>query len=194
MRLAVLNSRPILWALLSLPAAWIIWRYASDAVSYGEVIHFTGDLSVQLLIVTMAATPVRLMLPKQPLSKWLMQRRREFGLASFGYAALHLIVYALRKLDPGLIWSEALDFGMMAGWIALLLFLPLAMTSNDASIRWLRRGWKKLHRLVYPAAVLALLHWMLTAFDPLSAYIHIAILAGLEAARITIQIKRRKPS
>lgn len=194
MIIKIVGSRPFLWFILSLPSAWIIWCYSIDIYSYGEVIHHTGDFSVQLLIVTLAATPLRLVLPKLELSRWLMRRRRDFGVASFAYAALHLIVYVLRKLDPNLMLLEAKDLGMLAGWVALLLFIPLAVTSNDVSLRLLRRGWRTLHKLVYPAAVLALLHWILTAFDPVSAYIHTAILVALEGARIAVQMKRRKVS
>lgn len=187
----ILSSRPLLWLALSLPGAWIITRYIADIVTYGEVIHFTGDLSVQVLIITLAAKPLRLALPKDAVAQWLMRRRRDFGLACFGYALLHVVVYLLRKQDWALIGAEAADWGMAVGWLAFLLFLPLAATSNDVSVRILRQAWGRLHRLVYPAAVLALAHWVLTAFDPRLAYLHAGVLAALEAARIALQARAR---
>ena len=76
---------------------------------------------------------------------------------------------------------------LLAGWIALALFVPLAVTSNDISVRRLRRSWKTVHRLVYPAAILVFVHWVLSAFDPTTAWIHVGILAAIEIVRIILQ-------
>jgi sulfoxide reductase heme-binding subunit YedZ len=69
------------------------------------------------------------------------------------------------------------------GWLAFVIFVPLALTSNDLSLRLLRRGWKSLHRFAHLAALLTLAHWVLTAFDPFLGWCHVAALAGLEAWR-----------
>jgi methionine sulfoxide reductase heme-binding subunit len=188
----VLTSRPFLWFVLTFPAVWIVWRYATDVITYGQVIHQTGDLSVQLLIVTLAATPLRLMFPSWSVAQWLLRRRRELGVAVFGYALLHLLVYLLRKSDLGLILSEGAEIGLLTGWVAFVIFLPLALTSNDLSVRTMKLGWKKLHRLVYPAAILAMAHWLLTAFDPFWGIVHAAILAAVETARIVLVRQRRR--
>ena len=52
-------------------------------------------------------------------------------------------------------------------------------------------AWRRLHRLVYPAAVLTFLHWVLAAFDPMTAYIHIAVLAVIELVRVALQYRQR---
>jgi sulfoxide reductase heme-binding subunit YedZ len=182
----------ILWALLVLPAAVVTARYATDGMSYGEVIHATGVWSVQLLIVTLAVSPLRLALPRTAWTLWLVRRRRDFGVATFGYTLLHLAVYLVRKAElPILIVREGLELGMAVGWIAFVAFAALAITSNDASLRILGRGWKALHRLIYPAAVLTAAHWLMTAFDLRVGLIHAAILAGLLAARVAP--RRRRP-
>ena len=62
--------------------------------------------------------------------------------------------------------------------------LVLAATSNDAAVRSLRARWKWLHRAVYVAAALTFGHWVLTAFDPTTAYVHLGILAALQALRL----------
>jgi sulfoxide reductase heme-binding subunit YedZ len=80
---------------------------------------------------------------------------------------------------------------MLAGWAALALFVPLALTSNDVSVRMMKRGWKRLHRLVYPAAILTFLHWVWSAFDPTTAWIHVGILATIEIVRIALQRAQR---
>ena len=59
------------------------------------------------------------------------------------------------------------------------------------AVRALGRAWKRLHRLVYPAAILAFLHWVLTAYDPATAYVHVAILTAIEAVRIGLQYRQR---
>ena len=190
----LIDSPWFLWLLLALPAAVTIVRYASGATFYGEVVHSTGQLSAQLLILTMAVTPAQLMFPGRGWIRWLLQRRRYFGVASFGYAALHTVVYLIRTGAFGDILADAAEPGLLTGWIALAIFVPLAITSNDASVRRLRRLWKRLHRWVYAAAILTFAHWVLTAFDPVPGLIHLAVLAALEAYRLwkTARSRRRR--
>lgn len=180
----LVDSPWFLWLLLTLPGAATVVRYATGATFYGEVVHFTGQLSAQLLIVTMALTPLRLALPGRGWVRWLLLRRRYFGVAAFGYAALHTAVYLARTGILGDILAEAAEPGLLTGWIALAIFTPLAITSNDASVRRLRSLWKRLHRWVYAAAVLTFAHWVLTAFDPAPGLMHLAVLAALEAYRL----------
>ena len=180
----LVDSPYLLWLLLALPGAVTVVRYATGATFYGEVVHGTGELSARLLIVTMAITPLRLMFPGRGWVKWLLQRRRYFGVAVFGYAVFHTVVYLLRTGAFGDILADAAEPGLLTGWIALAIFVPLAITSNDASVRRLRRLWKRLHRWVYAAAVLTFAHWVLTAFDPVPGLIHLAVLAALEAYRL----------
>ena len=190
----LIDSPWFLWLLLALPAVVTIVRYSTGATFYGEVVHSTGQLSAQLLILTMAVTPLRLMFGRQGWIRWLIQRRRYFGVASFGYAALHTVVYLIRTGAFGDILVEAVEPGLLTGWIALAIFVPLAVTSNDASVRRLRRLWKRLHRWIYAAAVLTFAHWVLTAFDPVPGLIHLGVLAALEAIRIwkTARSRRRR--
>ena len=90
----------------------------------------------------------------------------------------------LRQRELPRILAEALEAGMLAGWLAFAIFVPLALTSNDASMRRLGAAWKRLHRAVYVAAVLSFTHWILTAFDATAAYTHLAVLATLETVRL----------
>ena len=190
----LVDSPWFLWLLLASPAVVTIIRYATGATFYGEVVHSTGQLSAQLLILTMAVTPLRLMFPGRGWTRWLLLRRRHFGVASFGYAALHTVVYLMRTGAPGDILADAAEPGLLTGWIALAIFVPLAVTSNDASVRRLRRLWKRLHRWVYAAAALTFAHWVLTAFDPVPGLIHLAALVALEAVRLwkTAIARRRR--
>ena len=122
--------------------------------------------------------------------RWLGRHRRDFGVACFAYAMAHAIAYLVRKADVALIVDEALSAGMLTGWIALLLFLPLALTSNDYSVRRLKKGWKRLHRLVYAGALLTLAHWILTAFDPTTGYFALAIVVVLLVMRVIRPVRR----
>lgn len=186
-------ARPMLWLVLALPGVWIAWRWATtpDSYGFGHAVKDSGDWAAWLLLATLAVTPLRLMLGTGPLTRWLLRRRRDLGVASFAYAAGHTAIYLAEKPSLAIIIGEAAGAELLTGWLALALFLPLAATSNDASLRAMGRAWKRLHRLVYPAAVLVFVHWALTAFDPFTAYLHIAILAAIEGTRIALQYRQR---
>tara|TARA_R110002096_G_scaffold65006_4_gene158343 strand:- start:76942 stop:77544 length:603 start_codon:yes stop_codon:yes gene_type:complete len=171
------------WVALCVPALIIVFRYLADSVSYGEVIHETGDWSIGLLFVALAITPLGRALPK---SRWLAFfrfHRRAIGVASFAYAALHTVTYLEKKWGAQLILKEGLQPDIATGWIALVIFLALAITSNNGSVRKLGKKWKSLHRLVYVAAALVFAHWILTAFEPQLAYVVLVALCLVEALR-----------
>ena len=186
-------SRSLLWLVLALPGLWILYRRAAapDAYGYGHAIGDSGDWAAWLLMLTLSATPVRLLFRPRSWSTWLMRRRRDFGVASFAYAAGHTIIYLAEKPSIDAILSDLNNTEILIGWFALALFVPLAATSNDIATRALGRSWKRLHRLVYPAAILTFLHWVLASFDPTAAYIHIGILSAIEAVRIVLQRRQR---
>lgn len=187
------NSRPLLWLILALPGIGMLWQWASapDRYGYGNIIGDSGDWAAWLLMATLAVTPLRLAFRRAAWTLWLMRRRRDLGVASFAYAAGHTAIYLWRKGSADIVLDELSQPYVLAGWLALALFVPLAVTSNDVSVRALKRTWKRLHRLVYPAAILTFMHWVLSAFDPTTAYLHIAILAAIEAARIVMQRRQR---
>ena len=187
------NSRPLLWLILALPGLWIAWRWTMtpDLYGYGHAIGDTGDWAAWLLMATLAVAPLRLIFRKQDWAIWLMRRRRDIGVASFAYALGHTLAYLVRKGSPEFVFAEFSTPYILAGWIAFALFLPLAITSNDISVRQLKRSWKRLHRLVYPAAILTFLHWVWSAFDPTTAWIHVGILAAIEIVRIALQQRQR---
>ena len=190
---AIPASRVLLWLVLALPGLWILYRWAAtpDAYGYGHAIGDSGDWAAWLLMLTLAVTPVRLLFRRRRWPMWLMRRRRDLGLGSFAYAAGHTIIYLADKGRLGTIVAELSLPDILFGWLALALFVPLATTSNDWATRALGRSWKRLHRLVYPAAILTFLHWVLAAFDPTTAYIHIAILTAIELVRVVLQARQR---
>ena len=175
--------RWLLWLLLAVPAVVQTWRYVAEAIYYGEYLHWTGEQSARLLIVTLAVTPLRRFLPRAGWTAWLVARRRDLGVATFLYAVLHAVAYLVRRADVREILADAVEIGMAVGWIALFVFLALAATSNDASVRRLGARWKGLHRWIYAAALLTFLHWIATAFDPTAGYVHLGALVVVLALR-----------
>lgn len=180
----VLNSRYLLWMILAIPFIFLGNAWRTNSMIYGELVHATGELSARLLIITMAITPIRLMFPKARWPNWLLLRRRYFGVAAFFYAMFHTVVYVDRKQSLELIIKEGMEFSMWTGWIALLLFIVLAITSNDASVRILKRTWKKLHRWVYPVALMTFVHWIFIAYDFIPGLLHFLVLLFLESFRL----------
>ena len=189
----MMRGRLLLWLVLALPALWFGWQWIATPESYGfgHAIKDSGDWAAWLLLLTLAVTPLRLAFRGARWTRWLMKRRRDLGVASFAYAAIHTAIYLLDKASLAVVFEQAAGWDLLTGWLALAIFVPLAITSNDRSMRAMKRGWKRLHRLVHPAAVLVFAHWALTAFDPVTAYIHIGILAAIEIAGWAL---KRRPS
>ena len=159
------SAKPALWLLCFLPFVWLVWGAANDALGANPaeyVIRATGDWTLRLLCVTLAVTPLRVMLGVPELAKL----RRMFGLFTYFYVVLHLLCYSW--LDMGFEWSEiAIDIAkrpfILVGFSAFVLLTPLALTSFNRAIRWLgAKRWQWLHRLVYVVVMLAVLHffWM----------------------------------
>jgi len=174
----------LLWALLALPAAHLLYRYGAEDLLPDELVGPTGEWSARLIILALMLTPLALLLPRVRPVAWLLRRRRAFGVAAFGYALLHLAFYALEMETLGNILAELELLGIWTGWAALLLMLPLALTSNDAAMRALKLWWKRLQRLAYPAALLVLVHWIVVHNALVEALTQAAPLIVLQLYRI----------
>jgi sulfoxide reductase heme-binding subunit YedZ len=144
----------------------------------------TGNWALYLLCATLAVTPLR------RLTGWnvLLKQRRMLGLFSFFYACLHFTAFLWFEhyFDVAAMWQDVLERPFIAvGFIAFVLLIPLALTSNKASIRQLGRRWQQLHRLVYVTAALAILHfWWMRAgkqdfADPLFWGVILALLMAM---------------
>jgi methionine sulfoxide reductase heme-binding subunit len=170
-------------------------RLGADPIA--ALTHETGQWALRLLLATLAVTPLRL-LSGQPV---LMRFRRLLGLWAFAYACAHLAIYL--ALDLGGYWRQIIDDivdrpFITAGFTAWLLLLPLAATSTRAMMRRLGRRWGLLHRLVHPAAALAVLHflWLVKA-DLREPLLYASILGLLWLARVPplrrlIEARRRR--
>ena len=179
----VLNSPWPLWILLAVPALAMTYGAASGQSDIMDLLHPSGEMSARLMIVAIAIAPLMSLLGNRSWLVWLMRRRRHFGVAAFGYAVLHLLFYIIDMGTIDDMLAEALAPGIWTGWAAMALMVPLALTSNDASVRALRSGWKRLQRLVYPVAILTVLHWIWVHNNLGPALAHFVPLAFIIAAR-----------
>jgi methionine sulfoxide reductase heme-binding subunit len=179
----ILNKKPVFWVLLSIPAMVMLRGYFSDEVIAMDMLHPTGEWSARLMIFAMILSPLLSLIGPRPWLNWLVRRRRALGVAAFAYAVLHLVFYLIDMGNLDDILDEFWALGIWTGWAAMLLFVPLAFTSNDASVRALKASWKRLQRLVYPAAVLVLVHWIFIHDNLGPALVHFIPLAALVAAR-----------
>ena len=132
----------LLWVILTVPAIAFTFQYLSGAALSGELLHPTGEFSARFMIIAMIATPLQLLFQKlnwsMTVPRWLIRYRRAFGVAAFGYALLHTLLYIA---DVGT-WSGMVDeftkLGIWTGWVAFAIFIPLAMTSNNKSQRLMK--------------------------------------------------------
>jgi methionine sulfoxide reductase heme-binding subunit len=147
--------------------------------------HYLGDTALRILLITLAISPIR------DITGWapIVVIRRRIGLAAFFYAFLHMLAYvglnlewSLPKLWEDIVIRTYITFGMAA----LVMMVPLAITSNNSMIRRLgRKAWDRLHWLIYPLAMLAVAHDILMqkTFQP-TPVVHAAILGLLLGWRI----------
>ncbi len=180
------------------PAVWLAWRILGiGGATLGpnpveELLHTVGKTSLNLLLITLAVTPLR----RLTKINRLVVFRRMLGLFAFAYASLHLLTYV--ALDQRFAWASlVVDVTqrpyITVGMLALVLMVPLAVTSTNAMQRRLGRRWVKLHRLVYPIAILGVVHffWQVKA-DTSEPTIYAAILAVLLGLRVHWAWQRRR--
>lgn len=152
-----------------------------------DMLHPTGEWSARLMILAMMIGPLVSLFGPRPWINWLVARRRYLGVGAFLYAVLHLAFYVIDMGNLDDMLAEFLAPGIWTGWAALAVMIPLAATSNDASVRALKAGWKKLQRLVYPAAILTLLHWFWVHNSYGAALVHFTPLMLLWLARFIMK-------
>jgi sulfoxide reductase heme-binding subunit YedZ len=150
-----------------------------------------GLWALRFLLAALAITPLR-----QLLGINLLRYRRAIGLLAFYYAALHLTTYLVldQGLDFAAIWADIVKRPYITiGMATFVSLVPLAATSNNASIRRMGgQAWARLHRLVYPAAIGAALHFILVVKSwPPEPMVYAAIVAVLLGYRLVRSVARR---
>jgi methionine sulfoxide reductase heme-binding subunit len=186
-RLNEFLRRVPVWAVyvaLALPAPYYVYLGATGGLGAEPIRALElelGGQALMLLIVGLAITPVR-----RYLGLNLIRFRRALGLLAFYYVALHLLVWLV--LDVQLvdqIWADILKRPFVTiGMSAFALMIPLAVTSNNWSVRRLGPKWRRLHKLVYPVALLGGIHYMILVKGfPLEPLIYLGVIGGLLLSR-----------
>lgn len=171
----------------AIPALLLVLRIATGDLGVDPVktVERTlGETALQLIVAGLCVSPLRRIAGLN-----LIRFRRQIGVLAFVYAALHLLTWV--TLDLQFRWAEiGADLVkrpyIIVGMLAFLMLMPLAATSNNAAIRRLGAGnWQRLHRLTYPAALLAALHyiWLVKAW-PLEPLVYMAAVLILLALRL----------
>jgi sulfoxide reductase heme-binding subunit YedZ len=169
------------------PALWLAYRTATGDLGgrpIDEALHFAGDWTVRLLLISLAITPARRIfaLPS------LILARRTIGVAAFAYVMLHLSLYVVQeKFDLAKVASEiVLRIYLTIGIVALLGLAALAATSTDAMVKRLGGArWQALHRIVYVLAVMAIAHFLMqTKLDITQSIMMAGFLVWLLAYRL----------
>lgn len=191
---AILNHPYFFWVLLSLPAIpMMVGLTSGDPKIVHQLLHPTGEFAARFMIIAMMITPLAMLFKGWQFPRWMMKRRRYLGVAAFGYAAVHTILYLIDEGAVAITAGEISKTYIWTGWLAFLIFVPLAITSTDGWVRKLGTKWKVLQRFVYAAAVLTLVHWA-ALHDwggTTGALVHFVPLALLEAYRIWHNTRRR---
>lgn len=180
--------KPLVFAASLLPLAWLGWQaaYGSLGVNPVETLNRTlGDWALRFLLLALAVTPLRQWTGWAPLARL----RRMMGLFAFFYVSLHLASYVGVDLffDWAALWKDVVKRTYITlGMGCFVLLLPLAVTSTDGMIRRMGgKAWRKLHRLVYPAAILGVAHfWMMVKADLREPLVYALVLALLLGWRL----------
>lgn len=185
----IFNSPYTLWIILALPAPALLADFSAKNRYYAEIMYESGLLSVQLMVLALALTPLMKLighwsLPRKILH-WLIKRRRAIGVASFGYAALHTVFYIREIGSIELIWLELSEISLAVGWLAFIILIALAITSNNFSVKHLGTRWKILQRTAYAAAAFTALHWLLIEQFQKELLLWFVPIAVIQALRIT---------
>ena len=188
--------KPLVFAACSVPAVLMVLGIlvATGKLSHGgmdlgadpinRLIHACGITALNLLLITLAVTPVR------QLTGWnhVLRIRRMLGLFAFFYVLAHFTAYAWldKQLDFAAIGEDILKRPYITiGMLALLLLIPLAVTSTNRMMRRLGRRWTRLHQLVYVITGLGLWHfWWQVKKDISEPLLYVGIFAVLMAFRV----------
>jgi sulfoxide reductase heme-binding subunit YedZ len=167
------------------PAAWYFYQAATGGLGFNPVKtfeHLIGIWALRFIILTLAITPLRDIVG----INWI-RYRRALGLLAFYYVVFHFSVYLLLdlQLNFGAVGSDIVRRPYITiGFACLLLLIPLAITSNNWSIRKLGQTWVKMHKLIYLVALGGALHYVLAVKSvTLVPFVHVAAIGLLLAYR-----------
>ncbi len=179
--------KPVVHLLALLPFGSLLWGFIDNTLGANpvEVItHETGQWGLRFLLITLAVTP----LAKITHSGWLIQFRRLLGLYCFFYALIHFSIYLVLDLsfDFGFLVEDIIDRPYITvGFLGFVVLVSLAVTSPLGIRRRMAKNWTRLHKLVYAAGALGVVHFLwITKADDSEPLIYGTIFAVLMGYRI----------
>lgn len=188
--------KPWVFAACLIPLGLLVWRGVTGGLTANPIefiTHRTGDWTLRFLLITLAVTPLR------KVTGWssLAQFRRMLGLFAFFYAALHFSTYVVLDFffSFDLIFDDIVERRYVtAGFTGFVLLIPLAITSTRRMIRRLGgERWRRLHRLVYAAAIAGVVHYLwLVKVDLQPPMMYATILTLLLGARVWFWFSRAR--
>jgi sulfoxide reductase heme-binding subunit YedZ len=195
-----IKNRLLWWFVFLVSLAPFVWLFAQallenlGADPAKKLVIELGTWAINFLWISLAITPLRKLLNW----KWLVKYRRMMGLYSFFYTMLHLLAFAtfIVGWDLQILVVEITERPYaIVGFIALVLLLPLAVTSTKAMQKRLKKHWITLHKLVYPIAGLALLHivWQIRSDygEALTYGVILACLLGYRVYKKRVSLKNK---
>lgn len=170
----------------ALPPVWLFYLGLTGGLGpepIKELEHRLGELGLQALVAALAVTPIRRFTGVS-----LLKFRRAIGLIAFYFIACHLLVWLVLDIrDPARIWADIVKRPYITiGMVGFALLVPLALTSNDRSVRTLgAAAWRRVHWLAYPATVLGAVHFvMLSRGWQIEPMLYLAAVVVLLLARV----------
>lgn len=184
------------WIIYVFVALWVAWQFylgltgGLGAEPINALEREYGELGIKLLVLGMMVTPLR---------KWgglnLLKFRRAIGVSAFFVILAHFLVWAVLDVQTlGRVWTEIVKRPYVTvGMVGFALMIPLAITSNNLSLRKLGAlRWRKLHKLTYIVGLLGAVHylWLVKGFQ-IEPVIYMALFVGLIALRYTHVVRLR---
>ena len=184
------------WTIYIVGAAYAVWQFWLALNQIGPYLvepinvleRAYGEVGLKLMVLGLLVTPLR---------KWtgvnLIKFRRAIGVMAFFFILAHFLVFAVLDVQSvSRVWTEIVKRPYVTvGMASFLMLIPLAVTSNNLSVRKLGAAtWRKLHKLTYPAAILGAVHylWLVKGFQ-IEPIIYLVIILGLIATRY-VSIRR----
>ncbi len=177
------------------PLLLIVWNFWQGNMAllinpFQDVTFRTGKAALILLLLSLACTPLNIVFGWRQ----VLPLRKPLGLYAFMYGALHFLIFIVdngyigSSVDLVAVYEATFEKRFaLVGFAALMILLPLAITSNQWSMRQLKKNWKRLHQLVYAAGILVIIHFIwLVKSDIREPLVYGAILTLLLAVRIPV--------
>jgi len=184
--------KPVVFMLCLIPFVSLVFAAVNNNLGPNPVeamIRTLGDWGIYFILTGLAITPLRKIFNSSGLNlSWLIRYRRMIGLFAFFYVCMHFLSYIwfeqffnMQEIIKDIIKRPFISIG----FICSLLLIPLALTSTNGMMRRLKKNWGRLHKLVYPISVLALLHYfMMVKADYLIPGVLLVILSLLLGYRV----------